>query len=420
MNDLIPELLTLKSILIQHKSIHESMFRLKHNERVSAPRLERVKTRIHYVLKHKESLSFECQNLFSQYKSDEDEFLLLLLTLSLLRNEHAEKEKCEEAYLETFQAMRMSGDGKENFEVIYQASLKPFVIPDDVKKSPSLYNSLLLEMPDFFLSELYHDYSPTESLSIVKSIRKRPLHYYKSIDDKNPTKDGYKEIDLDDGTKLFETKTSYSTKDMKEMNLYPVRYVENIALSKIGFSSLSTKILLLGLKEVNSYLPFAYRLKDCYEKQLVEVEEDSVRYRYAVNLSIQHHFDYVKPLCSSFTLIKTYLPYESFDVVVYSASDSNVGYARKKIEILPSLEKKTFLTNINKEKEELKESSMFVNKGGVLLFIASSFLKKETKEVINDFLMKNKEFTLEDESVILADRSDSDLGYYAILRRKKK
>lgn len=420
MNDLIPELLTLKSILIQHKSIHESMFRLKHNERVSAPRLERVKTRIHYVLKHKESLSFECQNLFSQYQSDEDEYLLLLLALSILRNENAEKEKCEEAYSKTFQTMRMRGDSLTNFEIVYQASRKPFVISDEVKNSPYLYNSLLLEMPDFFLSELYQDYSSSESLSIVKSIKKRPLHYYKSIDDKAPTKDGYQEIDLDDGTKMFESKAPCSTKDMKEMNLYPVRYIENIALSRLSFSSLSTKILLLGLKEVNSYLPFAYRLKDCYEKKLVEVEEDSVRYRYAVNLSIQHHFDYVKPLCSSFALIKTYLPYESFDVVVYSASDSTVGYARKKIEILPSLEKKTFLANISKEKEELMESSMFVNKGGVLLFIASSFLKKETKEVIQDFLMKNKEFTLEDESFILADRSDSDLGYYAILRRKKK
>ena len=420
MNDLIPELLTLKSILIQHKSIHESMFRLKHNERVSAPRLERVKTRIHYVLKHKESLSFECQNLFSQYQSDEDEYLLLLLTLSILRNENAEKEKCEEAYSKTFQTMRMRGDSLTNFEIVYQASRKPFVISDEVKNSPYLYNSLLLEMPDFFLSELYQDYSSSESLSLVKSIKKRPLHYYKSVDDKAPTKDGYQEIDLDDGTKMFESKASCSTKDMKEMNLYPVRYIENIALSRLSFSSLSTKILLLGLKEVNSYLPFAYRLKDCYEKKIVEVEEDSVRYRYAVNLSIQHHFDYVKPLCSSFALIKTYLLYESFDVVAYSASDSNVGYARKKIEILPSLEKKTFLANISKEKEELMESSMFVNKGGVLLFIASSFLKKETKEVIQDFLMKNKEFTLEDESFILADRSDSDLGYYAILRRKKK
>ncbi len=420
MNDLIPELLTLKSILIQHKSIHESMFRLKHNERVSAPRLERVKTRIHYVLKHKESLSFECQNLFPQYQSDEDEYLLLLLTLSILRNENVEKEKCEEAYLKTFQAMRMRGDSLTNFEIAYQASRKAFVISDEVKNSPYLYNSLLLEMPDFFLSELYQDYSSSESLSIVKSIKKRPFHYYKSVDDKAPTKDGYQEIDLDDGTKMFESKVPCSTKDMKEMNLYPVRYVENIALSKLTFSSLSTKILLLGLKEVNSYLPFAYRLKDCYEKKLVEVEEDSVRYRYAVNLSIQHHFDYVKPLCSSFALIKTYLPYESFDIVVYSASDSNVGYARKKIEILPSLEKKTFLANVSKEKEELNESSLFVNKGGVLLFIASSFLKKETKEVIQDFLMKNKEFTLEDESFILADRSDSDLGYYAILRRKKK
>ncbi len=419
MNDLVPELLTLKSILIQHKSFHESCFVLKHNERVSLPRYERVKTRIYSILRHKESLSFECQNLFPQYKADEDEFLLSLITLSILRKEKAEEEKCRDAYLSTFQTMRLSGDGKKNFTLLYSASRNPFVIPEEVKKSPSLYNSLLLEMPDFFLSELYHDYSASESLSLAKAIRTKPMYYYKSIDNAF-SEDGYQKINLSDGTALFESKTACTIEDAKKKRIYPVRYVESVALSKIGVNSLSTKVLLLGLKEVNSYLPFAYRIQDCYEKQLVEVEEDSVRYRYAVNLSFQHHFDYVKPICSSFALIKTHLPYESFDLVVYSAKDSNVGYARKKAEILPSLEKNTFLSSIRKEKEELQEASKFVNKGGMFLFVSYSFFRKETKEVISDFLMKNKDYTLEEEDMILQDKSDSDYGYYAILRREKK
>lgn len=420
MTDLVPELLTLKSILIQHKSFHESCFILKHNERVSLPRFERVKNRIHSILRHKESLSFECQNLLPQYEVDDDEYLLSLLTLSILRKENAENETMKEAYLSTFQAMRMLGDAEKNYSVLYTASKRPFVIPDEVKKSPSLYNSLLLEMPDFFLSELYRDYSSSDSLSICKAFKSKPLYYYKSIDNMAPKDGEYKEINLTDGTKLFETKTAYTSQSAKENHIYPVRYVESLALSKIGFNSLSTKILMIGMKEVNSYVPFAYRLSDCYEKQLVEVEEDSVRYRYAVNLSFQHHFDYVKPLCSSLSLLKTYLPYESFDIVVSSVSDSNVGYARKKMEILPSLEKKTFLSHIEEEKKELLEASKFVRKGGILVFVSYSLFKRETKDVISDFLAKNREYVLEEENLVLPDQSDSDLGYYAILRREKK
>ncbi len=420
MNDLVPELLTLKSILIQHKSFHESCFILKHNERVSLPRLERVKNRIYSILRHKETLSFECQNLFPQYERDADESLLSLLTLSILRKEHPEEETMKEAYLSTFETMRMLGDAKKNYSVLYTASLKPFVIPDELKKSPSLYNSLLLEIPDFILSELYRDYSSSDSLSICKVLKSKPMYYYKSIDNTAPKEGEYKEIELADGSKLFETKTAYTSQAAKENHIYPVRYVESLALSRLGFNSLSTKILMLGLKEVNSYIPFAYRLKDCYEKQLVEVEEDSVRYRYSVSLSFQHHFDYVKPLCSSLSLLKTYLPYETFDIVVSSVKDSNVGYARKKMEILPSLEKKTFLSHIDEEKKDLKEASKYVRKGGNLVFVSYSLFRKETKDVISDFLMKNKDYVLEEENMVLSDQSDSDLGYYAILRREKK
>ena len=208
--------------------------------------------------------------------------------------------------------------------------------------------------------------------------------------------------------------------EMKEKGLYSIHYVENVALSHLGVSPLSSDVLIVGTKDVSSYIPFAYKIKECYQKQLIPVEEDSVRYRYAVNLSFQHHFDYVKPLCSSMDLLKTYLSYDFFEMVVYFAKDSKVGLARRKPEILPSLEKRTFLASVPKEKKELEESAMFVKKGGHLLFVSASFFKKETIEVISDFLSKHKDFSLEEEQMVLGDVSGSDLGYYAILRRTKE
>ena len=207
---------------------------------------------------------------------------------------------------------------------------------------------------------------------------------------------------------------------MKGEGLYSVHFVENEAMSHLGVSPLSSNVLIVGTKDVTSYLPFAYKIKECYQKQLIPVEEDSVKYRYAVNLSFQHHFDYVKPLCSSMDLLKTYLSYDSFETVVYFAKDSRVGLARRKPEILPSLEKRTFLTSVSKEKKELEESAMFVKKSGCLLFVSSSFFKKETEEVVSDFLSKRKDFSLEEERMVLGDASESDLGYYAILRRTKE
>ena len=46
--------------------------------------------------------------------------------------------------------------------------------------------------------------------------------------------------------------------------------------------------------------------------------------------------------------------------------------------------------------------------------------KKETEEVVSDFLSKRKDFSLEEEKMVLGDASESDLGYYAILRRTKE
>ena len=420
MIDFNPELLTLKSILFQHRSFHEAFFRLKINERVSSLRIERAKARASFILRHKESLSFECRNLFPCYDISQDEFLLSLIALSVLRNEKAGEDDVRNAYCATFQSMRMLGDMKKNVAVLLEAAKKPFIIPDELKKSPCFYNSLVLEMPEFFLAELYKDYSLTEALSICRKLRSKTSFYYKSIDNKEVSDTRLNKVALTDGSFLYLSKDPIPTTEMKGEGLYSVHFVENEAMSHLGVSPLSSNVLIVGTKDVTSYLPFAYKIKECYQKQLIPVEEDSVKYRYAVNLSFQHHFDYVKPLCSSMDLLKTYLSYDSFETVVYFAKDSRVGLARRKPEILPSLEKRTFLTSVSKEKKELEESAMFVKKSGCLLFVSSSFFKKETEEVVSDFLSKRKDFSLEEERMVLGDASESDLGYYAILRRTKE
>lgn len=73
---------------------------------------------------------------------------------------------------------------------------------------------------------------------------------------------------------------------------------------------------------------------------------------------------------------------------------------------------------IKEQKEGVKEISSYVAENGVLVYAVETIDKKETSNVINEFLETNDDFELVTSEFVMPTSDKKVFGYYAILKRK--
>lgn len=415
----VPELLMLKRILAERKSLRDAFFATSLTERISKIRFGQAKNRVLDVLRHYQMLSFECRTLFPSYEIGKEESHLVMISLVILRKKEQEEGVVRDSFCETFSALRLFGDAEKVFSILSEAAKVPFVLPEEVKRSPYLYNSLLLEVPEFLLRRLSEDYGAREAVRIANSLHGRCLFTYGAIQGKPEGKE-LKEAKLDDGFSLYRSIRSFPMPKERERSLYPVSFFDFTALHSVSLPPLSPSVLLFGMEEPLSVLPYCFLLQDSFRPELVPVLSDGVKYRMTVDLSFEYHLKNMKPIFSEPSYIKTYLPYGHYDLVTCYGKDSGIGFSRKRPELLPSLRKEE-LSSLSKEAmERISESAPFVKKGGYLLYLSHSLLKAEGKGIVDSFLLHHKGFELEQEKTMFPYETEEDGGYYAILRRVKE
>ncbi len=415
----IPELLMLKRILVERKTLRDAFFATSLTERVSKVRLTVAKNRVLEVLRHYQTLSFECRNLFPSYEIGKEESHLVMLALVILRKKEEETETVRASLTETFSSLRLFGDPEKVFSLLLAASKAPFVVPEEVKRSPYFYNSLLLEVPEFLLRRLSEDYGAKEAVRIAKSLHGKCLSTYGASKDR-PENSILTEAKVNETTSYFRSQRPLPLNKQKELFLYPVSFFEVNALSVASIPPLSPSVLLFGLENPISILPYSFLLEDSFRPELVPVLSDGVKYRMAVDLSFEYHRKNMKAIFSEPSYVKTYLPYGHYDLVTCYALDSGIGLSRKKPELLPSLRKEELLSYNKADAERIKEAASFVKKEGFLLYLSHSLLKAEGQNIVDSFLSRHKEFTLVAEKTVFPYETEEDGGYYAILRRVKE
>lgn len=422
MSDFTTELLTLEEILIQHKSFKEAYFHAKMNEKLSDVGCRILKERVLGVLRHYQSLSFECLNLFSKHEKNSEEFLLNLLTLFVLRYEgDTDKNQVVSAYQETIQRLRLAMNASEEKKILLKASELPFAVPEEIKASPFLYNSLRLEVPEFFLRTLSQDFKGELALKIALSLHGKCSRYFmkkNSEDSKALDEELFQKTYLSPEHILYKATKPVSALQVKENGLIPVSYLEACALEKVSLPSVAPNVLICSTKNPSLYLMLSMMTLNSYDGKVIPAFDSSVSYRFSMDLMKKQGISNVYPLLSKSHLLKTYLSYDEFDLVVSCSNDSRTGMSRRNIEILPSLTQKDLEKKTSRQKNELKDASFFVKEGGELLFVSYALDKKETTELIAEFLKENPRFTLVDQAFLFPFETEQEGGYYALLRRK--
>lgn len=421
MNDFTTELLTLEEILVQHNSLKAAYFHAKVNARLSESSLRLLKERLIVILRHYQSLSFECLNLFSKYEKNSKEFLLNLIVLAILRYEkNSDAEAVMQAYRETMSQLRLSMDFNGEKELLLNACKAPFVIPDEIKKAPVVYNSLVLEIPDFLLRSLSEDFGNTDALSIALSLHGNCSHYLVKTNKEDSSllkEEGLEPIHLSAQNVLYKVNKNFSSQDKKEKGLLPISYLEACALNRVNLPSIAPNVLICNSKSTSLYRYLSACVSSSYDGKVVPVFDSSLSYRLCMDAVKKEKITNVYPLLAKSNLMKTYLSFDEFDLVVSCSDDSKTGMARRYVEILPSLSSKEFFKPNQKQEEELQDASLFVKEGGYLLFISYALNKRENVDVVAKFLKENKKFALQNQEFLFPDKTEQEGGYYALLRR---
>ncbi len=420
MADYVPELKVLGDILLERKNYREAMFKTNMEENLSSIGKKRLQENVLGVLRHYFCLSFECQNQFL-YPVNSEEHILLLIALHEIRyHKDISFADVSHRYHDAFMKMRLTGDLSENIDKLGKMSKESFMVPEEVKKSPLLYNSLVLEFPEFLLRNLSQDYSSERALCIASKAHRRPNFFYASSlrNEADITDESLEYLNLDDGFGVYESKKMIPMKELKKMGLYPIGYVEALGYSKVRIPSLMPNVLMTGLDDGFSFLPVAFGCEKYYQGRMVSVYEDDISYRSGMDAVSYFKLKKTKVIHSSLKLLKTFEPYDSFDVVIMHGKDLKTGKSRIDPSILPSLKENMISRSFNEQVEGLLGNAEFVKKGGYLLFVNHGLLKKETDDVIYSFLDKRKDFSMIVREVVFPDKMDSEGGYYCLLKRK--
>jgi hypothetical protein len=423
MADFVPELTALSQILLERKGYRETLFKVTMEEKLSQVGKKRFIENVNGVLRHYFCLSFECQNLLLD-KVDSLEHLLALVALYVLRyrKESTVKEVYQE-YHDAFLKLRLMGDPKSSFESLSKSDKEDFVLPEELKKSPYLYNSLILEFPEFLLRRVAKDFTNQRAISVAANSHKRPNRFYAMVEKKDTPvlpETVLQPIVMENHEYLYKTNKPIPKEQMKQSNLYPIGYVEALAYSKLSLPPLQPKILLVGAEDGFDILPIAQRVEKYYQSQLVCCLEKDLPYRSGVDILRHFQLKKTRMIHTKDELIKTFVEYDYFDTVILYSKDLHMGLSRLDPSILPSLKEKDIQKSYENQLKNLLEQSKFVKEGGSLLFVNHGFVKKETYDVIEGFLAVKKDFILMDNEIVFFDRMDSSAGYYALLKRKEK
>ena len=109
---------------------------------------------------------------------------------------------------------------------------------------------------------------------------------------------------------------------------------------------------------------------------------------------------------------------EAFDRVLADVPCSGLGVLRRKPDI--RLNKTPFANDelVKIQRKIFENASLYVRKGGKLIYSTCTVSKSENEDAVRDFLSRHSDFELVEEKQLLPHIDNTDGFFYAVLERK--
>ncbi len=407
----------LRNVLEERNSLKKALFKTYGEHKLTKEDRDDVKNTLNIILRHFFKLTYEAKNLFPSFSDDDFEHYLALICLAKSRYMKENEENIAPRLEKSFSDHLLLTDAKSFESILFKAVQTPFSIPEDVKRYPSAYLSLTLDVPAFLISRIYDEYDRDTALKIVRSLHDSPDTFFVKNDCKGPLEDSYT---YDEELCLYRIGRFADLKekeDFRQGKLILAKPVEKEAFDACNLNALEERILLIDQKtpDFASFID-----SQLHDKEMVKIDSHYQRdenYRRAIEYCQRRGTERIENILCPLNLVKTYVEFDFYDALFVNGEDMQIGRSGMRKEVLPCLGEKDFKVSFTRQLSSLKESSHFVKPNGLLVLINSAITAEETTEVSKAFLASNKRFVLVEEKTILPFEHKSEGGYYSIFRR---
>lgn len=424
MNNKFLQLKALKQIIDEKKSFQSVLENIVRQNNLSENDKVVFKLDVLGSLRHFYQLQYEATKEFPEFMPDDDEIYLIIIALYEFRY-HSKDLAGYEVINQTtatikFMSLRLDSEQVKN--KLEEITKKKFVLPEDLKKDLYAYNALFFNTPKWIIELLTSEYGDDICMNFLLSSQRKGSQYlaintiYRKIEDfSNDVRFIHPQV-LNTALE-YQTGKCSNLIEVKKGDLFPQDLSTQIMLNSLNYC-FKQKTLHIGAKSGSIMAEVAIRIHDNggYVDALFSNDK---KYSSAKYLSRRLGLDNTHIFYGSLKMMKTYSPYNSYDMVIYSPNSSKLGQVRRRPDIFPTLQKEDIFKYCAKSSIDLNEVKKFVASDSYLIYHVPTITKEETTNIIKDFLSKNDDFILEYERQIFPYEYGSDGLYFAVLKKIK-
>lgn len=419
MNILLISLKIFKQILSSKKSLQSCLTSIKSEYNLNKNKYSILVKTLHGTFRQFYLLSYLSKEVFNEFKTFDDENILICLATYQLRflKTNISTINVLQEFNEASSILELRLDESSIDKLKHLADMKIF-LPNDILNNTYKYNSLMFSSPYWLLKLMGSEYGDDILLNIIHSNRTRhPLYIYtNNLKDSSNyfDKSIYTKTDLEN-CYLLNSPIINDNVELKNGLCFIEDYSSIYALDKLFIPKGSN---ILALNPLNSSIPsnLAIKLKEL-GGHLTTNYKGELSFRKAKYQFSRLSLNNVKTYFADVDLLRTYLPYDSFDIVCLNPPSTLLGLVNKRPEILISLKKEDINLYVRKQKELLIEADKYLHKNGTIIYMVNSNLLEETSKVIEEFLSYHMEYTLKDSKQIFSYEYNCDGMYFAILNK---
>ncbi len=289
-----------------------------------------------------------------------------------------------------------------------------------VRKGSPKYFSIKYNLPEWFYRMVVKHYDKDAGIKTCREFAHLPRQFasintFKAPvpNDENLTKNF---TQISEGTYEYTGKAPFKRNELvKNKNVINIQLAYNDLLSKLPTLSHRNYAIYLGIKSY-FYLPLISKYYKDYNFTTIITKHLKENYEL---LSIKREYN-LKSLYFSEASSDGFATVISKkqDLFIVFPSSSEFEKGRVNPDYLITFDSNKLDELIKGELADLENAAPFVEEKGTLVYCVRTLGKKETTEIIAQFLEKHPEFELVEDKQYLPYEEENSLFYYAILKRK--
>ena len=389
----------------------------------SAAQKTRMQRLIRGTLRNYVSLKYEILAEDEHFKTTNKKIYLYLCTLFSIRKliKLGSEEELKDEFKDAVNQDKLNVDVEETYNKLLEMGRVKFVVPEKEKKNAIKYNSLLFSVPEWIINIWLKQFGQDVTVKLLRSIDKKSHLFVRRNELLISERKFGKNKDFNSvrgvkGAYEYQLRSSLNKNEFKKLG-YCFR--DDLTFQDMLNSytlPAGSKALLLNGEKTELTCDLAIRLQAARGDLIVNIEDDR-KYRKGLYTYDKLGIKNISCYHANMDLLRTYLGYNTFDLVVVMPKNTRFGLVNYKPELLASIKKQDYRRLKDYQLECLEEAAKYIKSDGTFIYCVETINKREGEDIVNLFLERHSGFEIVASHQYLPYEKQTNGMYYAMLRR---